>query len=62
MTLHVCEPHYAKDKGNIAGYGEAITVCYETEQAIGEFWAANGEYASRVNFCPFCGEKAPSQI
>lgn len=38
-------------------YGSAITDCYEKER---QFWVENGEYASQVNFCPFCGERAPS--
>lgn len=58
--MHECKPKYAEDNENIAGYGEAVTTC--TEGEAGEFWVGNGEYGSRVNFCPFCGEKAPSQI
>lgn len=42
-----------------AGYGGAIDSCYGYDD--GQFWAANGEYGSLVNFCPFCGEKAPVQ-
>lgn len=43
-----------------AAYGAAITACEEDDD--GGFWAGNGEYESQVNFCPFCGEKAPKQI
>lgn len=58
--MHRCEPEYAENKENMDGYGEAVTSCIETD--IGEFWVGNGEYGSRVNYCPFCGEKAPVQI
>src|ERR1035437_732824 len=26
---------------------------------LGTFWAGNDEYESQVNYCPFCGAKAP---
>lgn len=42
------------------GYGNAIDLCEEHED--GTFWAGNSEYGSQVNFCPFCGQKAPVQI
>jgi len=40
-------------------YGAAIhyTVCED-----GMFFVHNGEYISRVNYCPITGEKAPKQI
>ncbi len=34
--------------------------CYENDQ--GEFWATMGEYSGQVNYCPFCGVKAPVQL
>jgi hypothetical protein len=37
--------------------GPAITSCYETSD--GRFIVSNDEYASQVNFCPFCGTSAP---
>lgn len=43
----------------MASYGEAIT--YVGLTADGEMWASNREYATRVNFCPACGIKAPKQ-
>lgn len=42
------------------GYGCAVTICWEAED--GTLVADNGEYLNRVNFCPFCGAKAPTQI
>jgi hypothetical protein len=45
-------------------YGAAVTTCVEDE--AGRFWVSNQdmygnlEYASQVNFCPFCGVKAPT--
>lgn len=41
-------------------YGPAITEILESED--GEFWATNGEYTSQINYCPWCGLKAPKQI
>lgn len=37
--------------------GHAIDDC--DEDARGFFWVWNDEYASPVNYCPFCGMKAP---
>lgn len=36
-------------------YGAAITTSFKED---GEIWVTNGEYISRVNYCPFTGEKA----
>ena len=41
-------------------YGPAIDVCVEDER--GKYWVDNDEYSSQVNYCPFCGSKAPTQI
>ncbi|KKM86038.1 hypothetical protein LCGC14_1283020 [marine sediment metagenome] len=41
-------------------YGPAIDVCIEEEN--GKYWVDNDEYSSQVNYCPFCGSKAPTQI
>ena len=38
-----------------AAYGEAITYCYEDLE--GKLWVTNEEYASQVNFYPYCGYK-----
>ncbi len=53
---HHCEP------GSVphGAYGSAIDYCFEDKR--GAFWVTNGEYESRVNFCPFCSEKAPAQV
>lgn len=36
--------------------------CFESE--LGQFWfsVSNCEYAYRVNYCPYCGKKAPRQV
>lgn len=34
-------------------YGDAITGCHE--DADGKLWVGNGEYASQVAYCPYCG-------
>lgn len=41
-------------------YGPAVNLCREDHN--GTYWVGNGEYASQVNYCPFCGKKAPTQI
>lgn len=48
-SLHCCQESLAPYEG----YGEAITSCVERED--GTLWVGNGEYATQVNFCPFCG-------
>lgn len=40
----------------LTGCGQAITRCLERH---GEFWVENDEYMSQVNYCPYCGAKAP---
>lgn len=42
-----------------SGYGPAFDRC--RENSLGEFWVDNGEYFSRVNFCPYCGTPAPTK-
>lgn len=42
------------------GYGCAVEICEENE--LGEFWVMNSEYATQVNYCPACGEKATIQV
>lgn len=45
----------------ITGYhGIAADTCWENEN--GEFYITNDEYDNQVNYCPFCGAKAPTQI
>ena len=36
--------------------GPSVNKCVEDER--GEFWIGNDEYASQVNFCPFCGARS----
>lgn len=43
-----------------AGWGPAIEGVAQHED--GSFWVSNSEYSTRVNFCPFCGCPAPSQV
>ena len=63
---HKCEPGYDRE-GDADGpifaggrNGSAVELCIEHDQ--GEFWVDNGEYSTRVNYCPFCGAKAPAQV
>jgi hypothetical protein len=60
MTLPQDQPTDRHRCFQPAGYCEAIDGCDENDR--GEFWVGNGEYSSRVNFCPVCGAKAPAQI
>jgi hypothetical protein len=50
--LHQCDggdfPYY--------GYGSAADTC--AERPDGSLWIDNGEYSTRVNYCPFCGFEA----
>lgn len=41
-------------------FSQAVWYCCEDSQ--GRFVAGNEEYDSMVNFCPYCGEKAPVQV
>lgn len=41
-------------------YMAAVTRSYEDGK--GNLYVTNGEYESRVNFCPFCGHAAKSQM
>jgi len=50
---------WTPDSLSSACYGSAVTGIVLSED--GEMWIGNGEYESRVNFCPVCGLKAPSQ-
>lgn len=58
-------PESSKEEHSCKGYidsdahGPAIDSCLEWED--GTFWVSNGEYQSQVNYCPYCGTKAPTQ-
>jgi hypothetical protein len=41
-------------------WGTAID--YTIVKADGTMWVGNGEYETRVNYCPWTGEKAPVQM
>jgi hypothetical protein len=59
-TPHRCNPSWAcYEDAYQEAYGTAIDHCVERD---GQFWVGNGEYGSRVNYCPYCGAKAPSQV
>lgn len=55
MSDHYCNPP-TQDRA-FSAYGEAVEDCHEDER--GFFWVGNGEYGTPVEFCPFCGAKAP---
>lgn len=54
------ESHRCEGALPSAIHGDAFSVAYE--QADGSLWVENGEYASQVNFCPYCGFKAKVQL
>ena len=59
--MHKCEREKRQnDLLNVEGYGPAVEGCEERDD--GSLWAGNGEYGSRVNFCPFCGYKAKNPV
>ncbi len=64
--LHKCMPVWAERESqefrdvSFSAYGPAITECCELDD--GELWVSNDEYATRVNFCPFCGYKAKKLV
>lgn len=41
-------------------YGSAIYECYENDE--NQLIATNDEYASQVDFCPYCGFEAENKI
>lgn len=51
---HICEGTLPNGH-----YGQAIKRCEERSDET--LWVDNDEYASQVNFCPYCGYKAPVQ-
>lgn len=65
MSLHRCEPGWDYETDQLlfpsgGTSGPAVTICYE--DPAGRLWVTNGEYMTRVNFCPFCGYEARQQI
>lgn len=61
--MHTCEPGYDIEREehvfSARGFGPCVTRCYEDEHGL---WVTNDEYETRVNFCPFCGYQAKSQV
>jgi DNA-directed RNA polymerase subunit RPC12/RpoP len=56
--LHNCETGFGKARD--AAYGPAIYRCWEDGEGI--LWVDNDEYASQVNYCPYCGYEAKIKI
>ena len=54
------EKHKCYGNTPVAGYGAAVCWCEEDEE--GRLWVDNGEYSSQVNYCPYCGFRAPTQV
>lgn len=59
--LHSCSYEKGPEE-TTKSYGPAIVSCIEYEYERGKFWVGNDEYCNQVNFCPFCGVKAPVQL
>lgn len=51
--------HYCQGRLPYDECGPAVDNCYEDETGM---WVGNGEYESRVNYCPYCGAAARQQI
>jgi hypothetical protein len=56
VKMHKCT--YDETEVPHGGYGPAVFYCIEED---GIFHIGGDEYDSSVNYCPFCGEKAPVQ-
>ena len=54
MTDHECEVNISRLPDDL--HGPAVTEIYFWSQ---NWWATNGEYATPISYCPFCGEKLP---
>jgi hypothetical protein len=60
-VAHFCQPAWAQESPNVDGHEAAVTECSEDDG--GALWVGNEEgCGSRVNFCPFCGYRAPAQV
>lgn len=59
MMTGSSELHHCEDQTDSLACGGAIDYCIGNED--GTLWAGNGEYESRVNYCPFCGTAAAVQ-
>lgn len=64
MTTHQCkleftQPVFTGANPDLGGYGPAIetTIVFGSD---GKWWAGNGEYATPIAFCPWCGVKLDS--
>jgi hypothetical protein len=60
--VHSCDwqekPHPMLEGEGI--YGDAVDLCYEDSE--GKLWVTNGDRGNQVNYCCWCGYKAPQQI
>ena len=50
------KPHICSGRLPCEEYGDAVTYC--DEDFDHKLWVGNGEYASQVAFCPYCGFEA----
>ncbi len=57
MITHTCPVTYMSKHD---GHGHAVEYMFEADD--GTLWAENDEYGTQVNFCPFCGYKARTQL
>lgn len=54
---HYC---HAPKEAKSYQYGVAVLECWQEED--GTLTVDNGEYASQVNYCPYCGYEADVKI
>lgn len=52
--------HRCEGKLPEGAHGAAVEACYE--EGDGTLWVHNTEYASQVNFCPYCGYAAKVKV
>lgn len=56
-TQHVCSPAVSRPvPTDYDAHGPAIQ---SIDYWAGRWWAYNGEYATPIAFCPFCGSRLP---
>ncbi len=58
--MHKCRENYYANDMDLRGY--AINECSGETEDDKFLWVFEGDYVSRVNYCPYCGYKAKEQM
>jgi hypothetical protein len=56
---HICQYLLVRKFPSIEG-GIVFEICLEDEE--GRFWVDTTDRSDQVNYCPYCGAKAPVQV